>query len=323
MIKRIISSMIAVLLIMSLSACSGDEQVTITLGEGDWDSNAFQDQVVKLILENGYDVSVDVVTADTAVMVSSMKTNKLDVCLELWSDNVVTYDDDIAAGDYIELGLNFNDNTQGLYVPRYMVEGENAIAPDLKTVEDLKKYVDLFPNPEDGSRGIIYGGPEGWSATEFLHKKMTTYGLEEMYDFKTIDSGATLAATLSGAYQKGEPWVGYYWEPTWVLGLYDMVLLDDSTYNEEDFANGVGAFPTVDVTVVGTQTFVNDNPELAEFFRSYHTSSAIINEALAYMQENGVEADATAKWFLVERQDVWTEWVDEDVAEKVLAAIQE
>lgn len=315
--------MIAVLLIMSLSACSGDEQVTITLGEGDWDSNAFQDQVVKLILENGYDVSVDVVTADTAVMVSSMKTNKLDVCLELWSDNVVTYDDDIAAGDYIELGLNFNDNTQGLYVPRYMVEGENAIAPDLKTVEDLKKYVDLFPNPEDGSRGIIYGGPEGWSATEFLHKKMTTYGLEEMYDFKTIDSGATLAATLSGAYQKGEPWVGYYWEPTWVLGLYDMVLLDDSTYNEEDFANGVGAFPTVDVTVVGTQTFVDDHPELAEFFRSYHTSSAIINEALAYMQENGVEADATAKWFLVERQDVWTEWVDEDVAEKVLAAIQE
>ena len=102
-----------------------------------------------------------------------------------------------------------------------------------------------------------------------------------------------------------------------------MVLLDDSTYNEEDFANGVGAFPTVDVTVVGTQTFVNDNPELVEFFRSYHTSSAIINEALAYMQENGVEADATAKWFLVERQDVWTEWVDEDVAEKVLAAIQE
>ena len=193
MIKRIISSMIAVLLIMSLSACSGDEQVTITLGEGDWDSNAFQDQVVKLILENGYDVSVDVVTADTAVMVSSMKTNKLDVCLELWSDNVVTYDDDIAAGDYIELGLNFNDNTQGLYVPRYMVEGENAIAPDLKTVEDLKKYVDLFPNPEDGSRGIIYGGPEGWSATEFLHKKMTTYGLEEMYDFKTIDSGCYIS----------------------------------------------------------------------------------------------------------------------------------
>lgn len=322
-IKRIFSLVIVIGLMAALTACAGEEEKTIILGEGDWDSNAFQDEVVKIILENGYNTKVDIVTADTAVMISSLKTEKLDVCLEIWSDNVVTYDDDIAAGDYIELSLNFDDNTQGLYVPRYLVEGEGALAPDLKSVSDLAKYVDLFENPEDPSMGIIYGGPEGWSATEHLHKKMDVYGLSEVFDFKTIDSGATLAATLSGAYTKGEPWVGYYWEPTWVLGLYDMVLLDDSEYSSEDFAEGKGSFPTVDVTVAATQSFVDENPELADFFKNYHTSSAIINEALAYMQENEEEADATAKWFILNRQEVWTEWVDDEVAEKVLAAVEE
>jgi glycine betaine/proline transport system substrate-binding protein len=321
--KKLISLMLAVVLVFALSACSGDEEKIIMIGEGDWDSNSFQDQVVKIILEEGYGVSVDVITADTAVMIASLKTEKLDVCLEIWSDNVLTYNEDIANGEYLELSLNFDDNTQGLYVPRYLIEGDDALAPDLKTVKDLAMYADLFINPEDPDRSIIYGGPEGWGATEHLYKKVDAYGLSEMYDFKPIDSSSTLAATLSSAYIKNEPWVGYYWEPTWVLGLYDMVLLEDSEYSEEDFSNGVGSFATVDVTVAATQTFVDENPDLAEFFENYHTTSAIINEALGYMMENEVEPDVAAKWFLLERQDVWTEWVDDKVAEKVIEAIQD
>ncbi len=321
--KKLLAILLILTLALSLAACGEDEQKTVTLGEGDWDSNAFQDQVVKIILENGYDVNVDIIAADTAVMVTSLKTDKLDICLELWSDNIVTYDEDIKNGEYIELGVNYDDNAQGLYVPRYLVEGEGALAPDLKSIKDLPKYWELFEHPEDPSRGIIYGGTEGWSATEHLHKKMEAYNLSDNFDFKTIDSTATLSATLSGAYLKGEPWVGYNWEPTWVLGLYDMVLLEDSEFSEEDFANGIGAFSTVDVTINSTQVFVDENPELAKFFKSYSTSSAIINEALAYMQENEVEADETAIWFIKEKQDIWTAWVDEDIAKKILDSIED
>jgi glycine betaine/proline transport system substrate-binding protein len=321
--KKLLGTIIVLAMALSLAACAGEEENTIIIGEGDWDSNAFQDQVVKIIIEEGYGVNVDVVTADTSVMISSMKTETLDVCLELWSDNVVTYDEDIANGDYIELSLNFDDNLQGLYVPRYLVEGDKALAPDLKTVNDLNKYPELFENPEEPERGIIYGGPEGWGATEFMQRKMEVYGLDEMFDFKPIDSGATLAATLSGAYQKEEPWVGYYWEPTWVIGLYDMVLLEDSAYSEEDYEKGIGSFPTVDVMVTATPKFVEENPELAEFFGNYHTTSAIISEALAYMQKNEVEADEAAKWFLLEKQDFWKTWVDDEVFNKVLDAIEE
>jgi glycine betaine/proline transport system substrate-binding protein len=307
-------------MILTLSACSEDENV-ITFGEGDWDSNAFHDQVVKFIIENGYGAKVNIVTADTAVMVSSMKTEGIDVCMELWSDNVLTYDDDIANGDYVELGINFNDNRQGLYVPRYVVEGENAVAPDLKTVEDLKKYAHIFKDVEEPEKGIIYGGPEGWSATEFIYKKINQYGFNEIFNFKPIDSGAMLAATLSGAYQKKEPWVGYYWEPTWVMGLYDMVLLEDSTYDTEDYKKGIGEFPTVDVTITAIPKFIEENPEIVDFLKNYKTSSTIVSDALAYMQENKVEADEAAIWFLKEKEDMWKSWVNDDVYNKVQTAL--
>ena len=38
---------------------------------------------------------------------------------------------------------------------------------------------------------------------------------------------------MISAIERGEPWVGYNWEPTWVMGLYDMTLLEDEPYDEE------------------------------------------------------------------------------------------
>lgn len=318
--RKITLVLMSALLILSLGACA-NEPDKIVIGEGDWDSNAFHDQVAKVIIEEGYGVETNIIIADTAVMIAGFKNKSIDLVLELWADNVPTYADDIANGSYVKLSTNFDDNYQGLYVPAYLVEGDDALLPNLKSVQDLPDYVEYFPNPENPNEGIIYGGPEGWAATEFLHNKMSAYGLDEHYNFKTIDSGATLNATLASAYAKGEPWLGYSWEPTWVMGLFDMVLLEDTPYSADDFAIGHGAFPSVDVQVASTPEFVNDYPEITEFLRQYTTSSDITSEGLAYMQENEVEADVAAKWFLKEKQDIWSNWVSEEAYEKILASL--
>jgi glycine betaine/proline transport system substrate-binding protein len=301
--KKIIGVALSLMLVFALSGCA-EEAKEIKIGEGDWDSNAFHDQIAKFIIENGYDTDVNVVTADTAVMVSGMKTNDIDATLELWSDNVPTYQDDIANGDYEELAVNFDDNQQGIYVPTYLVEGENALAPDLKTVEDLKDYAHLFPNPENPDEGIIYGGPEGWSATAMLHNKMEAYGLDEYYNFKTIDSNATLSAT-------------------WIMGIYDMTLLEDSEYSPEDFEQGIGAFPAVKVTVCVNSEFEENHPEVYEFLSNYETSSAITSQGLGYMQENEVEAEDAAMWFLVEHEEMWKPMVSEEAYDKIIEALSE
>ena len=123
---------------------------------------------------------------------------------------------------------------------------------------------------------------------------------------------------LSAAYQKGEPWVGYNWEPTWIMGMYDMTLLGDSEYNAEDYENGVGSFPSVNVMVNSTTEFVEEYPEIADFLKNYSTSSALTSEALGYMMESEVEADEAAIWFLNDHEEVWKPMVSDEAYSKII-----
>lgn len=313
--------------VIGVSSCTTDDTITITLGEGDWDSHAFHNQVAGFILEHGFDVAFKTVLTDTAIMITSLKSNAIDVSLELWSDNVPTYQSDLNAGFYEELSVNYDDNTQGLYVPYYLQddwEDFNLTGPIL-SVADLKRadVVALFDDPNDPGTSVIYGGPEGWSATAFLNKKMelASYGLGDLYNFRTIDSGATLAAQISGAYQARRPVVSYYWEPTWLMGLLDLRLLTDSTYNETDFSTGVGAFPTVRVTVVVREGFKTEFPEISAFLEQYETSSALTNAGLGYMQDNNASTKEAAIWFLIEN-DAWLQSIlPNDIYLKVKAAL--
>jgi len=274
-----------------LGACETED--TIIVAQADWESIEFHNEVVRILIEEGYGVSVETVPADTAVMVAGLRTSDIDLSMEVWSDNIPTYQEELSDGNFVELSVNFDDNQQGLYIPRYLYDQY----PDLRTV------------------------PDGWSATEFLELKMEAYGLDEYYEFRKIDSSATLNATLAGAYANEEPWVGYNWEPTWALGLFDLALLDDDPYTKEDFAAGIGAFPTVRVTVAVDNTFEDRFPEITEFLRNYVTSSEVTSQALAYMQENSVEADAAAQWFLINYESMWTSWVPADIADLVKASL--
>jgi len=313
--KKLLMIMGLFFLVGFISACETED--TIIVAQADWESIEFHNEVVKLIIEEGYGVLVESVPADTAVMVAAIRSGDIDLSMEVWSDNIPTYQDELDSGDLVELSVNFDDNKQGLYIPQYLADEY----PGLRTVQDLKDYVHLFPNPEGGDKGIIYGGPDGWSATEFLELKMTAYGLDEYFEFRKIDSSATMNATLAGAYATQDPWVGYNWEPTWALGLYDLFLLEDTEYSEEDFALGIGAFPTVRVTVAVNNTFEDRYPEIALFLRNYTTGSDITSAALAYMQENDVEAAEAAVWFLENYESLWTTWVPTDVADLVKASL--
>ena len=55
--------------------------------------------------------------------------------------------------------------------------GIKALAPDLKTVKDLARYAHLFKDPEDPSKGRLYGAIPGWSIDKILYLKYEAYGL--------------------------------------------------------------------------------------------------------------------------------------------------
>ena len=81
-------------------------------------------------------------------------------------------------------------------------------------------------------------------------------------------------------------------------------------------------FPPNDVVVAVHKDLPNQAKEVVGFLENYETSNELTESALDYMEENDVEPDEAANWWMKEHEDVWTKWVPEEVAEKVKASLQ-
>ena len=147
----------------------------------------------------------------------------------------------------------------------------------------------------------------------------------ESFNYFRPGSESALATAITSAYEKGEPIAAYYWEPTWLLGLYDMVLLEDEPFDEETYMEGKTEMPAVTVTVGVSNDFADDedNKELIDFLSNYETSSALTSEGLAYMQETDASYEETAKWFLNEHPELLDAWLSEEDAETMKNVLNE
>jgi len=302
------------------------EPIQVVFGDAGWDSMRFHNAVAALIGEAAYHIEASEISGSTAITYTGLKGGDIQVYMETWTEGLPTYDDDIAAGSIKELSVNYDDNAQGLYVPRYVIEGDASrgiepIAPDLKTVKDLSKYADLFPDPDDNSKGRIYGAISGWEVDKILRLKYEAYGLDDTYNYMDPGSDAALAASISAACEKGEPIVAYYWEPTWITGKYDLVLLQDEPYDKTLYDEGKCEYPSMRVTVCVNADFYDAAPDFCAFLSQYETSSALTAEALYYIQESGASYEDAAAWFLRQHDELLTEWLPDDKAELVRAAL--
>lgn len=303
----------------------GTASKEIAFADAGWDSIKFHNAVAGIIAEELYGYSWREVPGSSTVLHEGMLKGEIDVHMENWTDNLPTYDSDLQEGKFKELSMNFDDNYQGVYVPRYVIEGDaergiEASAPDLKTVEDLKKYPDVFPDDEEKGMGRLYGAIPGWEVDEIMHKKYLHLGLDENFIYFRPGSEASLATAITSAYEKGEAVAAYYWEPTWLLGMYDMVLLEDEPYiDEESFTEGKTELPPMDITIGASNNFADDesNKEVIDFLSNYQTSSELTSEALAYMQDSGADYVEAAKWFLKENDELLDEWLNAEDAESM------
>jgi glycine betaine/proline transport system permease protein/glycine betaine/proline transport system substrate-binding protein len=286
----------------------------------------FHNAVAMFIAEKAYNMETEEVSGSTAITYGGLKTGDVQVYMETWTDNIPTYADDTNNGTVVELGLNYADNAQGFYVPRYVIEGDadrgiEPMAPELKSVADLADYADLLTDPDDPSKGRIYGAISGWAIDEVMRNKVAFYGLDAMYNYMDPGSDPALAAAISAAYEKGEPIVAYYWEPAWITGKYDLVLLEDAPYDPDKFQAGETACPSVPLTVAVNPVFKKNNPEFCEFLSKYKTSSALTSEALLYIQDNDADFMTAAKWFLSQHDDLLSEWLPKEKADLVRKAL--
>ena len=334
--RKILLSMLGAVLAVTIvlvgcGEAQPEEKSLIKISDLNWGSAHFQSEMAKIIIEEGYDYPVELVPGATIPLFQGLRTGDIDVFLEGWLQNQLeAYDKAIAAGDIVLLGFLNNDNWQSCFVvPTYVIKGDAArgidpMAPNLKSVSDLDQpeYKELFSNPENTSKGLIMNGPPGWECEIVLVEQVKTYGLDDDYDVMNAGSQEGLFASLQGAYNQGEPWLGYLWGPTWIAGALDLTLLEESPYDEGVWKENHGcAWPAVDLFIAGHKDFPDKAPDVAEMFEKWELDTETLDEVLAYMNDTGGEPVDAAVWFLKNREALWTQFVPDDVASKVKAAV--
>ncbi len=354
--KRYAGILIAVLLIgtFAIIGCgasddaddpgaSGDREPIVII-DNQWQSLWINNAIAEFIIEEGYDYPVETVTVTTSVARQSLRTGDAHVHTELWRFNDYDwYTAATEAGDVIDLGPIFDTSTQGWYVPRYVVEGdeERGIepkAPGLESVFDLPDYWEVFQDPEEPEKGLFVNSELGQDCTDINEIKFDVYGLTDYYNVRSAGGAAALDSALAGAYERGEPILAYYWEPTWLLGLYDYVRLEEPEYDEEIWADiervmhGEMDISELDEACAYKEHAINKGihkslkeraPEVVEFLDEMHVGDEPLNETMAIMETENLEDMEAAFYYFENYQEKWRSWLPDEIEERVEAALIE
>lgn len=318
---------------------------TITFWDGQWESLDVNNAIASFILENGYGFETDTVVLGAPVMEQSLPAGDVDVVMELWRVNRMEWYERVTGdGSVIDIGPVLERATQGYYVPRFVIEGDEErgiepVTPDLQSVFDLAEHADVFSDPEDPGKGVVINCPPDWECAAITEVKFAAYGLMDEFNVKSPGSAGALDAEMAGAAQRGDPIVGYYWEPTALMGRYEFVQLEEPEWSEEceaanEEAREAGtpldevpeeagcAFQTHAVHK-GVHAGLQDRaPEAVELLERMEVGTDPLNEASAVIEEEDASAEEAALWFF-ENHDHWRDWIDGDVLERVEEALSD
>jgi glycine betaine/proline transport system substrate-binding protein len=304
----------------------------VTIANMNWQSAEVLANIDKIILNAGYGCNASLVVGDTVPTLTSMtEKGQPDVAPEGWVDllpDVVHRG--IADKKLVIAGQALSDGAvQGWFVPKYIADAH----PDIKTIPDALKHPELFPAPEDSSKGAVFNGPQGWGGTVVTGQFFKAYRSEKA-GFVLVDTGsaAGLDGSIAKAYEHKQGWVGYYWEPTAILGKYAMVKLGyGAPYDAAEWkrCNTVAdcadpkpnEWPKDHVETLVTTKFAERAGLAMEYFKKRSWSNATVNALLAWMMDNQATGEEGAKYFLKHHPEIWTKWVSPEVAEKVKNAV--
>lgn len=319
-------------LVLASEKAQCDIERPVVFAGFDWDSARLHNSVARFILEKGYGCKTDEIPGTTVPLFNGMARGEIDISMEIWKQAVTkAWGELLDEGNVIEVGVNFDDAVQGVFVPKWLVEGDDAPAPDLKSVADLNKYKALFADKEQPEKGRFYNCVLGWSCAEINTKKLGAYGLADSFvDFRP-GAGAAVSTAVDTAMLRKKPIVFYYWTPSWLIGRYadELVMLEEPAYDEATWKaftdsenpKKATAYPLVSVLIGANTQFTKDSPLIHAFLSNYQTQSSDVSQALDYMRKNKTDANESAQYFLNTFPETWTQWVPADVAERVKAAL--
>ena len=303
----------------------------VSIADMNWPSATMIAHVDLFILKHGFGCDADVVPGDTMPTGTSMiEKGEPDIAPELWTNSFAdALQKGVSEGRLMIAGKSLADGgEEGFWVPKYLVDDK----PELATIAGIKKHAKLFKHPEDPAKSAFVGCPAGWncqisSGHLFRALKLADAG----FDLVDPGSAAGLDGSLAKAYERKQPWFGYYWAPTAILGKYEMVKVDfGSGIDEAHFktcitqADCVNPKPTMyppsPVHTVTAAPFAKRAPQAFAYLSKRAFTNADMNGLLVWIEENQADGETAATHYIKNFEVQWSTWLPADAAAKVKKA---
>jgi glycine betaine/proline transport system substrate-binding protein len=306
-------------MLVALPASAQDQCGEVSIAQMNWAAANVTTEIAQFLLEQGYGCDVQLVPSDTIPAVTSVsETGEPDVVTNLWLNSAGEAYRRLEERGTMERLANVLEpgGVEGWWIPTYLAEEH----PELTTIEGVMENPDLVG-------GTFNNCPDGWGCRVVSDNLIEALDLEEAgFEIFNPGSGETLASSMGSAVEDQEPWFGYYWGPTVPMGKYDMTRVDLGPVQDEAFAAlqnpdtedpQVSDFPAAPILTSATTEWVEENPEIADFFRNMTFRTDTMSALLAWQDENSASADETAAYFLQNYQDEWSAWLSDSARDNL------
>lgn len=296
---------------------------TIIFGDLNWSSALLQNRIAQYIVEHGYGYPTEVKFGATLPLFQGLQNGDTDVTMEIWLPNQTeAWNKAREEGAVLSVGQSLGKDWQSAFViPAYLQEQY----PELDNVEDLKdpQYKELFATAETGDKARLVSCIIGWACEEVNAAQVEGYDLLDHVEIINPGDGAALNADLYGAYEREEPWLGYQWgtnDPALVL---DLVRLEEPEYSDACWnSNKACGYQDATVLIAVNPDLPGEAPDVVRMLRNWDFNIEIYKGVARWQAENpDADVKATALWWLNNNADIWSDWVTDDAAAAIQAAL--
>jgi glycine betaine/proline transport system substrate-binding protein len=180
--------------------------------------------------------------------------------------------------------------------------------------------MDLFVPPESNGKALLVSCLAGWACEKLNESQVIEYGLADVIELQTPGSMAALDAHITGAYEKGEPALFYYWGPTKIAAELDLTVLEEPVCAAGAGPESGCAYPLARVLIAVHPSLIQRAPDVVEMLRKWNYTAAAQVAAEVWMSDYEATSEEAAINFL-KTQDVWQEWVSDDAAALLATAL--
>ncbi|MDB3944700.1 ABC transporter substrate-binding protein [Gammaproteobacteria bacterium] len=311
-LKAILAFAVLSMSISILPSAQADKRLTTV--ETDWTGGLVTERTIQYVLENEMGYTFKKVTMASGPGVwHAMKAGDLDYQSETWpsynpikSEFLEEYGGDGSLKIIADTGII---GASGYWVPRYVIEGDSsrgieAVAPNLKTVQDLNQYKHVFKSLESGDRGNLIGCPvAAWQCED--QERLDALGVD--FHAQALGSDTAHWAELMAKHKRGEPFVAYAWSPHWIFAALDLVEVELPEYDEAKWP--ATNWPKDITFKFGNPKFIEDHPDVVKVLENHRLTNNQQAVMIYEIDVNKRDVDEVVAEWMEANESVWRSWL--------------